>query len=293
MRHHGRVIDTDVRAVSLPDAAVDLARAALIDDVGAAAVGDYAGCVAEEGTAVSAQFDSLEAGYRGWRWSVTMAALPGADWTICEVVLLPGPEALVAPEWVPWDQRVRAGDLGVGDLLPAPADDYRLVPAYVSSDDPAVEELASEVGLGRERVMSRDGRIDLAERWHEGSYGPGDEMAVHAPGRCGSCGFYLPLAGSLGRLFGACGNDMAPADGRVVDIDYGCGAHSEAAAEALWPAQRADVVVDELALDIVVHAPDRTAGPADLAPLALAGIAALAGFPGSPAARALAALAAR
>ena len=73
-----------------------------------------------------------------------------------EVVLIPGPEALVAPGWVPWEQRIRPGDLGVGDLLPAPEDDPRLVPGYVASDDPAVEEVAREIGLGRERVLSRD-----------------------------------------------------------------------------------------------------------------------------------------
>jgi hypothetical protein len=53
-------------------------------------------------------------------------------------------------------------------------------------------------------------------------------MARQAPGPCGTCGFFLPLAGSLRRRFGACGNVYAPADGRVVAVDYGCGAHSQA-----------------------------------------------------------------
>ena len=56
--------------------------------------------------------------------------------TVSEVVLLPGPEALVAPEWVPWQQRIQAGDLGVGDLMPTEAGDPRLVPGYLESDDP-------------------------------------------------------------------------------------------------------------------------------------------------------------
>jgi hypothetical protein len=29
-------------------------------------------------------------------------------------------------------------------------------------------------------------------------------------------------------MLGACGNAYAPADGRVVTADYGCGAHSQA-----------------------------------------------------------------
>ena len=53
-------------------------------------------------------------------------------------------------------------------------------------------------------------------------------MARQAPGPCGTCGFFLPLAGSLRQSFGACGNVYAPADGRVVTVDYGCGAHSQA-----------------------------------------------------------------
>ena len=145
------------------------------------------------------------------------------------MVLLPGEHALLAPDWVPWGERIRPGDLGVGDLLPAAPDDARLVPAYLLSDDPAVEEVATELGLGRVRVMSREGRLDVAEEWHEGQFGPADDMATAAPAHCLSCAFLLPLAGSLGALFGACGNSYGPAAGRVVDVGYGCGAHSEVA----------------------------------------------------------------
>ena len=53
-------------------------------------------------------------------------------------------------------------------------------------------------------------------------------MARHAPGPCGTCGFFLPLAGSLRGRLGACGNAYSPADGHVVTTDYGCGAHSQA-----------------------------------------------------------------
>ena len=58
-----------------------------------------------------------------------MASYPGADHaTVSEVVLVPGPESLLAPAWVPWDQRVRPGDLSPGDLLAPLTDDLRLVP---------------------------------------------------------------------------------------------------------------------------------------------------------------------
>jgi hypothetical protein len=147
--------------------------------------------------------------------------------TISETVLLPGPDALVAPAWVPWQERVRAGDLGVGDLLPTDPDDARLVPGYLHSDDPAVDETAHEVGLGRPKVLSREGRVEATERWRDGDHGPRADMAKAAPGTCGTCGFYLPLAGSLRAAFGACANEYAPADGAVVHAEYGCGAHSD------------------------------------------------------------------
>jgi hypothetical protein len=244
-------------AVVLDDAALAAARAAATDEAGdAALVGDPVDAYVEDAVAVTARFQARLAGYRGWLWSVTMALLDAEHPTVSEVVLLPGPDALTAPAWVPWEQRIRSGDLGVGDLLPAAPDDARLVPAYLQSDDPAVEEVAHELGIGRVRVLSPLGREDAAERWHTGAFGPADDMAVHAPGHCATCAFYLPLAGSLGLGFGACGNEYSPADGRVVDAGYGCGAHSEAIGAPTARAALTDTVVDELRLE--VHA--RTAG---------------------------------
>ena len=42
---------------------------------------------------------------------------------------------------------------------------------------------------------------------------------------CRDCGFMAPLAGALGVMFGVCCSEMS-ADGHVVDLFYGCGAHS-------------------------------------------------------------------
>jgi hypothetical protein len=152
--------------------------------------------------------------------------------TVDEVVLLPGDQALLAPAWVPWHERLRPGDLSVGDVLPSTEDDPRLAPVYLvdddSADDPEGAVVAAEIGLGRERVLSQEGRREALARWTAGEYGPDTPMARQAPGPCATCGFYLPLAGSLRSAVGACGNALAPADGRVVTADYGCGAHSQA-----------------------------------------------------------------
>ena len=236
-------------------AAVDVAReAAELDAEELApgdAVGEHVGVQAEGPGAATHLFEATYPGYRGWRWAVTVStAGPDAPVTVSEVVLLPGPDALVAPEWVPWEQRVRAGDLGVGDLLPTAPDDPRLVPGYLRSDDPAVEDVVREVGLGRLRVLSREGRLDAAQRWRD-ERGPSSDMAGSAPGSCGTCGFYLPLAGSLSAAFGACGNEFAPADGRVVHVEFGCGAHSEVEVEPTPLAPIAEVVYDDAQLDLV------------------------------------------
>ena len=220
---------------SRPDAtcaaAVDLAAAAARAEAGDAA-GEHLGVRGEGDRVVTHFFAATVPGYAGWRWAVTVARASRSRLvTVDEVVLLPGDSALLAPEWVPWSERLRPGDLGVGDLLPTLADDDRLAPAYLLSDDPAVESVAFELGLGRPRVMSRLGRDETADRWYSGDGGPDTPMATHAPGRCGTCGFYLPIAGSLRGIFGACGNEFSPRDGVVVSADSGCGAHSEALVE--------------------------------------------------------------
>ncbi|OBF59183.1 hypothetical protein A5787_22150 [Mycobacterium sp. 852002-50816_SCH5313054-b] len=207
--------------------AADRARAAVEEFAGAEAVGDYLGVSLEDPNAATHRFLAHLPGYQGWQWAAVVAAHPGADHaTISEVVLIPGPTALLAPEWVPWDQRVRPGDLSPGDLLAPVADDPRLVPGYTASGDPEVDETAAEIGLGRRWVMSAWGRAEAAERWHTGDHGPDSTMARSTKRMCRDCGFFLPLAGSLGAMFGVCGNELS-ADGQIVDKQYGCGAHSD------------------------------------------------------------------
>ena len=44
---------------------------------------------------------------------------------------------------------------------------------------------------------------------------------------CATCGFLMPIGGPLGQAFGVCAQEMSPADGSVVSLAFGCGAHSE------------------------------------------------------------------
>jgi Protein of unknown function (DUF3027) len=217
--------------------AVDEARAAILEVVPADHVGEHLGVVAEDDRVVTHRFVSAAPGYRGWHWAVTVARAPRARVvTIDEIAMLPGTDALVAPAWVPWSQRVEPGDLGVGDVLPTTDDDPRLSPGWsglddlaAASDEPGLRPTGWELGIGRRRVLSPEGRDDATSRWLAGDTGPGTPMARSAPGSCSTCGFLMPIGGPTGSAFGVCANGMSPADGRVVALTYGCGAHSEAA----------------------------------------------------------------
>jgi len=233
--------------------AVAVARAALVEQVGAAVVGEHLAASPEDQGVVTHNFSCSESGYPGWEWAVTIARAPGADTvTIDEIVMLPGENAILAPVWVPWRDRIQPGDLSPGDLLPTDEDDPRLVPTYLAGDDLEDWEraVADELGLGRSRVLSLEGRELAAQRWYEGDQGPDAPLAQSAPGLCEGCGFLVRLAGPLADTFGVCANEFANDDGRGVSLNHGCGAHSEAQLrKKQLPPPLPDHVFDSLSRD--------------------------------------------
>ncbi|MCP2192834.1 Protein of unknown function (DUF3027) [Williamsia deligens] len=265
-------VDPEIRArlEERLTAAVDAARDAAVA-VGEASVGDHLDAVVEGECSVTHYFAADLPGYRGWVWCAVLATCPGetdavedAVITVSEVALLPGAEALTAPEWIPWSERIVAGDLGPGDVLAAPADDPRLVPNHLDVAELESTGLLDEatdvhlaLGLGRRRVLSREGRDDAADRWWSGERGPDSEMASSTRMSCGTCGFYLPLAGALRVAFGVCANQYA-ADGQVVAAEYGCGAHSDAVAPSGEGSPAYDAY-DDGAIEVVASAPSDTA----------------------------------
>ena len=216
--------------------ALNIAKQAVIEDAGKSEyVGEFYSIDSDEERVATYLFHAKLPGYSGWMWAVTVAKVDDkSPATICDVVLLPGSKALLAPNWVPYSQRIQPGDLGVGDVVPTSPDDERLVP--VANALPGEEELdlaqLFEFGLGRARVLSIVGRDAASKRWYEGDRGPKAPIAAAAPKPCGSCGFFIPIAGSLRSAFGVCSNAISPEDARVVSIDHGCGAHSEALIKA-------------------------------------------------------------
>ncbi len=299
--------------------AVDLARAAAEADAGPGEVGPHVGIEVDGDRIVTHLFASLSPAYVGWRWAVTVTrAARSKVVTVSENVLLPGPDSLLAPPWVPWTERVRPGDLKAGDLMPARSDDERLVPVVAIAGESGLLDwdendawrlgedvggelpgedapegrpdtdgsLAGEEGstgasgqpgvrsgtsrartrrrsgsLGRNRtpgllrparVLSATGREEAALRWYTSEQGPDSPLASAAPANCLTCGFFVRLSGSLGRVFGVCANEYAPDDGKIVSVDHGCGAHSDgqAAASVATPDLIAPTV-DELGYDML------------------------------------------
>ena len=216
--------------------ALDIAKQAVIEDAGKREyVGEFYSIDSDEERIATYLFEAKLPGYDGWRWAVTVAKVDEQSApTICDVVLLPGTKALLAPNWIPYSQRIQPGDLGVGDVVPTAADDERLTQGYAAL--PEDEELditqLFEFGLGRARVLSVVGRDAASKRWYEGDRGPRTPIARSAPKPCQSCGFFIPIAGSLRTTFGVCSNAISPEDARVVSFDHGCGAHSEALIKA-------------------------------------------------------------
>jgi len=167
--------------------AVDLARAAAEEDAGPGQVGAHVGMDVEADRVVTHLFESLSPGYVGWRWAVTVTRAARAKVaTVSESVLLPGPDALQAPEWVPWTQRVRPGDLKAGDLMPARSDDERLVPVVALAgesglldwDDSDAWRLAGQTGPGERNGPAETAASEPAD----GPAGESSDATASEPG---------------------------------------------------------------------------------------------------------------
>ena len=107
-----------------------LAREALLEITTADTIGQPAGFIDEGDGAISVYFEAEMVGYPGWRWTASIAHLDGRVPTVLEVELMPGDNAILAPDWVPWVDRLAeyrasqdAADLDAADLDAADSDD--------------------------------------------------------------------------------------------------------------------------------------------------------------------------
>jgi len=129
---------------------VDVARAALLEITPESTVGGLVSEQISDDGVSTIQFASTMLGYPDWFWTVSVAQLPAVDGqleqpTVLEVELLPGDGALIAPDWVPWADRledykaaqaaIAAGELAAGGDDSADDDEDSDEDAETDDDD--------------------------------------------------------------------------------------------------------------------------------------------------------------
>lgn len=116
-----------------PSALAALAHAALVEITLALNVGELVSESTDDDGISTVLFASAMPGYPDWNWTVSLATLPGGEPTVLEAELMPGDGSLLAPDWVPWADRledykaaqaaIAAGELAAGDDADDDADD--------------------------------------------------------------------------------------------------------------------------------------------------------------------------
>ncbi|MDE9365049.1 DUF3027 domain-containing protein [Luteipulveratus sp. YIM 133132] len=242
-----------IRADKVLVEATGLAREAAESIAARGAVGDHVRVTMDGERLATHYFACTSSAYPGWVWAITVARAARQKYaTVSETNLLPGEDALLSPDWLPYAERLAPGDIGAGDVTPYVSDDPFLEAGFEATGDEDVDETAFfELGLGRPRVLTAEGRDAAAQRWYDGEHGPTAEVAEKAPAACSSCGFFVPMAGALRQVFGVCANAWSPSDGTVVSLDHGCGAHSEVDIDPPKPEHVDPPVLDDFAVDVV------------------------------------------
>ena len=137
-------------------ASVDLARRALLEVTPPETVGGVLGHLVEGDHLLTLLFAADLRGYPGWHWSVTIVRVDDGEPTVLETELMPGDAALLAPEWVPWSERLadyraaqeaiaataaEAGETESGDELAGLADDLDEDEEDEDDDDDDVDDV--------------------------------------------------------------------------------------------------------------------------------------------------------
>lgn len=83
-----------------------LAREALLEITRDDTIGEPQGVSVDDEGVSTVRFENTLPGYPGWLWTVSVATLDGQEPTVLETELLPGDSSLLAPDWVPWVERL-------------------------------------------------------------------------------------------------------------------------------------------------------------------------------------------
>jgi len=151
-------------------AATDQAKAALELITPADTIGEYLGYIVEGEHVLSLLFDCLMTGYPGWRWTVSLSRVDSdSEPQVLETELMPGDDALLAPEWVPWSDRLadskiaeelaaaaRAGDVESDDDDDSDDDDE-------SDDDESYDDESDDDDESAESDDAADDGVDALD----------------------------------------------------------------------------------------------------------------------------------
>lgn len=148
--------------VGKPDAflaaSVDVARAAVEGIAPADQVGRHLAVKSEGDRLVTHLFESKLPGYGGWQWYAVLTRNSRSKVvTVDELGLLPSEESILAPEWVPWAERVRPEDAPQDEAAEASA-------AEASAGDAGAEQ--TDAGLSQDGAEGGDDAAGADE--HDG-----------------------------------------------------------------------------------------------------------------------------
>ncbi|KRE63262.1 hypothetical protein ASG92_19800 [Arthrobacter sp. Soil736] len=149
-------------------AAVDVARAAVEGIAKASEIGEHLAARTEGDRVVTHLFESRLPGYGGWQWYAVLTRNSRSKViTVNELGLLPSEDSILAPEWVPWAERVRPEDAREED-----------VSEDTAPEDSAAEEAASEETAAEDTASEENDAEDTALEENAAAAGGGTPAAA-------------------------------------------------------------------------------------------------------------------
>lgn len=128
-------------------ASVEVARSAIEGITAASDIGEHMAAKSEGDRLVTHLFESRLPGYLGWQWYAVLTRNSRSKVvTVNELGLLPSEDSILAPEWVPWAERVRPEDAQEADSQQADAQQADVArPAATAVDELEAGEPEAEV----------------------------------------------------------------------------------------------------------------------------------------------------
>lgn len=151
----------------------EIARQALLEITAAATVGPLLSDTSGGEGVTTLRFEARMSGYPGWEWNVSLAELEGEEPTVLEAELVPGAGALLAPDWVPWADRMeewRAAQAAAAEAEAAAAEDADASDGDDLDEDDLDDELADEDDLDNELDDLDDDFVDDEGHDADGDY---------------------------------------------------------------------------------------------------------------------------